>query len=194
LNNEVNDWLDGFYELNPEARPIKEEKKTIYLVDMFRESLPALDLCDKDFYNRKTPEQKKEIEKSMWILMRFMSSSKNHPEHHLMMVNSLVNSDFNLLVRKAQSNKEGHPGLQWKLLALCGSGTKQFHEKIPAPKGIKKNKIEQAILERYPLLRDDELELLLQINSTEDLEVFFKENGYDDKTIKELLKSDGKGK
>jgi hypothetical protein len=28
----------------------------------------------------------------------------------------------------------------------------------------------------------------LQINSKEDIEGFFKENGYDDKTIKELLK------
>jgi len=34
----------------------------------------------------------------------------------------------------------------------------------------------------------------MKINSKEDFEIFFKENGYDDKKIKDLLKDDAKGK
>jgi hypothetical protein len=194
LSNELKDWLDGFYDLNPDAIDAEEEKAKAYENDMFRELLPALDRCDKTFFNKRTQEQQKEIEKSMWILMRFMSSSKNLPEHHLMMVNDLVNTNFNLFVRKAQTNKDGHPLLQWMLLALCGSGRNQFHEKVPSPKGLKKNRVEEAILEHYPLLKDEDLELLLKINSNEDLADFFRQNGYDDKTIKELLKSNVKGR
>ena len=41
-------------------------------------------------------------------------------------------------------------------------------------------------------MNDDDLELLMQINTKEDFEQFFKENGYDDKAIKELLKDDKK--
>jgi hypothetical protein len=192
LSNDIKDWLDGFSTLNPIEDSSPKGKE--YLVDMFRESLPALDMGDKTFYKRKTADQKKEIEKSMWILMRFMSASKSAAEHHLLMVNDLVNANFNLLVKKAREGKEGHAELQWMLLALCGSGRKQYHEKVPAPKGLKKNKLEEALLEHYPLLKTSDLELLLQINSTEDFELFFKDNGYDDKTIKEILKTNGKSK
>jgi hypothetical protein len=186
LSNDLKDWLDGFNVSNTSEYAITAGKE--YLVDMFRESLPALDARDLKFYSNRSPEQRKEIEKSMWILMRFMSSSKSAAEHHLLMVNELVNVNFNLFVKKAREGKEGHPELQWMLLALCGSGKKQYHEKVPAPKGLKKNKLEEGILIHYPLLNDSDLELLLQINSKEDIEGFFKENGYDDKTIKELLK------
>jgi hypothetical protein len=77
-------------------------------------------------------------------------------------------------------------------LALCGTGRKQYHPWIAPPKGLKKNKLEEAILKFYPLLRDDEIDLMLSINTTEDFEQFFRDNGYDDKTIKELLKDNVK--
>jgi hypothetical protein len=34
----------------------------------------------------------------------------------------------------------------------------------------------------------------MKLNTKEDFEAFFKDNGYDDKVIKELLKGDPKGK
>lgn len=180
----MSNWIDEFYALNPDA--VKEEetkkKKKESTLGLDQE-LPAMDFRKLDFYKNLTPEQKKEI--SIWVLMRFMSSSQKDAEHHIMMVNDLVNADFNTLSK--------HPELQWKLLALCGTKKKQYHPWIPPPKGVKKNKLEEAILSHYPLLRDDELELFMQLNSKEDLEQFFRDNGYDDKAIKELFKAD-KGK
>jgi hypothetical protein len=183
--DEVGEWLEGFYGSNPDAVKVEEVKKkkkesTLTL----QMELPAMDLGDKEFYKNLSDEHKKEI--GIWVLMRFMSSSQNNAEHHIMMVNDLVNHNFN--------NLSKHPELQWKLLALCGTGKKQYHPWIAPPKGIKKNRVEEAILQIYPLLRDDELEMLLRINSQEELEQFFKENGHDDKTIKELFKGDAKGK
>jgi hypothetical protein len=103
-----------------------------------------------------------------------------------MMVNDLVNHNFNVVSK--------HPELQWKLLSMCGTGKKQYHPWIAPPKGIKKNKIEEALVTHFPLLKDEDLEMLLNLNTQDDLEKFFKDNGYDDKTIKELFKGDAKGK
>lgn len=184
MSNDVGDWIDGFFQMNPDAvkdEEVKKKKKESTLG--LPTELLAMDTGNMSFYKNLSDEHKKEI--SLWVLMRFMSSSQSATEHHLMMVNDLVNHNFNNLAK--------HPELQWKLLALCGLGRKQFHPWIAPPKGVKKNKIEAAIISHYPLLNDDELELLLKINTREDLEEFFRENGYDDKAIKELFK-DAKGK
>ena len=181
----LENWLDGFYELNPEAIQVEEvkQKKKESTLTLAME-LPAMDYRNFDFYRDLSDEHKKEI--SMWVLMRYMSSSKKNSEYHLMMVNDLVNNNFTSL------NK--HPELQWKLLALCGTGKTQFHEWVPPPKGAKKNCLEEVILNHYPLIKDDELELLLKINTQFELEQFFKENGYDDKSIKEIFNNKYKGK
>lgn len=182
--NEVNIWLEEFYNLDPnvkqEDQTAKKKENTLSL----SVELLSMDMNNMNFYKELTNEQKKEI--SLWVLMRYMSSSQNFSEHHLMMVNDLVNCHYNVLIK--------HPELQWKLLALCGLGKKQFHPWIPPPKGVKKNKIEEIILEHYPLLRDDELEMFLTMNTQKDLELFLKENGYDDKTIKDLFKESVKRK
>lgn len=186
MTDAVGDWLSSFFELNPEAAPVVEEetKKKKEITLSLQQELPAMDFRNGNFYRDLSPEHKKEI--SIWVLMRFMSSSQRDAEHHLMMVNDLVNSNFNALSR--------HPELQWKLLALCGTNKKQYHPWIAPPKGAKKNKIEEALLSVYPLLKDDDLDLLLKINTQEELEQFFRENGHDDKSIKELFKGDAKGK
>lgn len=176
-------WIDEFYALNPDAVEVETKKAKKESTLGLPTELLAMDTGNMAFYKNLSDEHKKEI--SLWVLMRFMSSCQGAPEHHLMMVNDLVNHNFN--------NLSKHPELQWKLLALCGTRKKQFHPWIAPPKGIKKNKVEAAIIEHYPLLNDEELELLLKINTQSDLEQFFKENGYDDKTIKEMFK-ESKGK
>ena len=115
-----------------------------------------------------------------------MSSSQGNSVDHLLLVNSIVNSNFSAISK--------HPELQWKLLAMCGTNKKQFHQWIPPGKKAKKNRLEEALISFFPLMKDDELEMLQQINTKEDFEQFFKENAFDDKTIKEILKGDTKGK
>jgi hypothetical protein len=181
----MQDWLSGFYGLNPDAIETEEEKPTKKASTLtLKMELPAMDFCNKYFYRNLSAEHKKEI--SLWVLMRYMSSSQNHAEHHLMMVNDLVNNEFNSLKK--------HPELQWMLLSLCGTGREQFHPWIPPPKGIKKDRIEEALIQIYPLLKSDDIELLLKLNSKEELVELFKDNGLDDKTIKEIFKGEPKGK
>ncbi|HEY6436522.1 MAG TPA: hypothetical protein VIY47_08030 [Ignavibacteriaceae bacterium] len=175
----MNNWVEDFFELNPDAVKVGEEKKKAkeYKNDLFKVVIPALDRRDKKFYGKLTEEQQKDI--SIWTLTRWMSSTMKHADIQLCNVNTIVNSRAKFLTK--------HKELQWMLLAVSGTGKAERHEWVAPPKGVKKNKIEETILQFFPLLRDDELELFQQINTVEDLEEFFKDNGFDDKTIEDLL-------
>ena len=186
MSNDVGSWVDAFFELNPDAdrheEVVKAKKKESTLT--LAMELPAMDYRDKDFYKNLSEEHKKEI--SLWILMRYMSSSQSDSDHHIIMINEIVNNNFSTLSK--------HPELQWKLLALCGTSKKQFHPWIPPPKRAKRNKLEEALILLNPLLKDDELEMLQKINTQADFEEYFRDNALDDKSIKEIFKGEPKGK
>ena len=173
--------------MNPDAIEVEEvKKKKENKLDLFKQVLPALDKRDMKFFDKLSEEEKKEI--VPWLLMRWMSSSAGAAEHHIMMVNDIVNKDFSVFSPRVTQGKSGHLGLQWKLLALCGTGRGQRHQWIAPPKGVIKNKLEAAVLKIYPLMKDEDLELFLKVNTTEDLKGLFIDNGYDDKSLKELFK------
>jgi len=177
--DDMDSWMNDFFTMHPEVMVAEEEKskKKVSTLTLDME-LPAMDFCNKNFYKGLSDEHKKEI--SIWVLMRYMSSSQRDPEHHITLVNDIVNRNFNSLSK--------HPELQWKLLTVCGTKKQQYHPWIAPPKGMKKNRIEEALIAHFPLLKDDDLELLIQMNTREELEEFFKSNGYDDKSIKEIFK------
>ena len=111
MTDTVNDWLNGFYELNPNAIQQEDEiDKKVNILPLALE-LAAMDYRDKNFYTNLNDEQRKAI--SLWVLMRWMSSSRGDAEQHLTLVNDVVNVDFSVISK--------HPELQWKLLALCGT-------------------------------------------------------------------------
>ena len=183
--NDVADWLSQFVELNPDAAIVEDEKagKKESTLTLAME-LPAMDYKNREFYANLSDEHKKEI--SMWLLMRYMSSSQNDSEDHLILVNAVVNKHFSALSK--------HPELQWKLLTVCGTHRKQYHPWIAPGRKAKKNRLEESLLTYFPLMKDSDLEMLQTINTKEDFEQFFKSNALDDKTIKEILKGDTKGK
>ena len=171
-------WIDEFYRLNPDAQEeevVKGKKENILPLAT---ELINMDMRNFDFYASLTDEQKKEI--SIWVLMRYMSSSGSKAVDHLLTVNDFVNHNFNDLSK--------HPELQWKLLAVCGTGKKQFHPWVPPPKGKKKNKLQTALSEIFPLLRTDELDLLSKINSKDEIKEFLIDRGLEEKQVKDILK------
>ena len=195
MNNEMEDWLNGFFEMNPDATPAAAEVKVkAYKNDLFGDILPALDRRDVKYYSTLTAEQKKDV--SFWTLTRWMSSIASGTVDQLYTVNRVVNENSNIFSSKKSENALGgkHAELEWMLLAISGTGRREKHVWPGAPKGVTKSPLMQEMLTFYPLLKDEDLELLLQINTRQDLETFFKDNGYDDKSIKELFKGEAKGK
>jgi len=174
----INDWLQELYELNQNTDDIQSTKKSTGRTLNLADVLSAIDYRKKDYYEKLTVDQKKEF--IPYVIMRYISSSNANSEHYILMVNDIVNANFNALSK--------HPGLQWKLLTLCGLNKKQYRPWIAPPKGLKKNKLEQEIIKLKPLIKDSDLDLLLTINTKEDFKHFFKDNGYGDKEIAELLK------
>jgi hypothetical protein len=144
-----------------------------------KDIMAALDKRDKGFYNRLTDEQKKAF--SAWMMMRYASSVQGKDSaHYIYMTNELVNKDF--------SEVSKHPELQWLLLSACGVGKIQFHPYLKPPNSKKKkDKISEFIADIYPLAKADEIELLVQLNSTDELKTFARSHGYDDKSIKDIF-------
>jgi hypothetical protein len=157
--------------------PAKKKNK----LDMFR-VLDALDQCDFEFYSRLSPEDKEGFEP--WLTMRWASSTLTYPDHYIMMVNEFVNVDFSAF--------KNHPEMQWKLMALCGAGRKlpkyKGHKWIPVPKKKKtKSGLASHISRLKPHFKDDEVKLFIEVNSEEEIADYFRDAGYDDKEIKEIL-------
>jgi len=140
--------------------------------------LSAADRGDKNFYSNLLPEQKKVFQP--WLAMRFLSSVEGrNADHYLLMVNDLVNHEFSSLSK--------HPELLWKIMALCGVGSVQKHPWIAPGKRKGKNKIQAALSKLFPALKSDELELIEKIYTLEEIIILFKDAGYPDIEIKELL-------
>jgi hypothetical protein len=182
--------------MNPDA--ISEEEKVAvkeYKNDLFRDVLPALDSQDKKYYSTLTDAQKKDI--SIWLLTRYMSAAGSHYAGQLYTVNETVNKRSSFLTSNKTENSlttGRHKELQWMLLAITGTGRRERHKLPATPRGIKKTPLVEVLISRYPLMKDDDIELLLELNTNEEMKSFLKDNGFDDKTIKELFKGEEKVK
>ena len=146
-----------------------------------KEEMRAIDQRDMGWWDTLTEEEQKKI--SPWVLMRYTSAcDTNHDEirdHYLTMTNALVNVHFNVL--------RHHPQLQHRLLQIVGIGKTQYHPWIAPGKRQKKNKVAEWLLELYPGLNEDELDILLQSDKKE-LKALAEETGMTDKQIKDLFK------
>ena len=144
-----------------------------------KDIMAALDKRDRKYYNNLTSEQKKAF--SSWMMMRYASSVQGKDAaHYIYMTNELVNRDY--------SEVSKHPELQWLLLSACGVGKVQFHPYLKPPNAKKKkDKVSEFIYSIFPHMKGEEVYLLKQINSKDELKELAKAHGYDDKSIKDIF-------
>ncbi len=144
-----------------------------------------LDVGNKEWYNSLDSELKKTF--SSYVSMRFASSVKSNKilqESYIESVNEFCNKYFSTIQKH-----EGDSLLFWKLLCLCGSGQKQFHPWLKAPKGKgKKTKIFDFLQSCYPNYKNDEIETLISVLDRKEIKEMAKQAGLDDKEIKLLIK------
>ena len=145
-----------------------------------KDIMAAVDRKDYDFYDRLTDEQRKSL--NLWMTQRYASSVQGKlAGHYLVIINEFMNTHW--------SDVSKHPELQWKLMCLAGVGKSQFHPFVKVPKAKrKKDKVSELIGELLPLLKNDELELFVKINTKEELKQLAMESGVDDKTLDEAFK------
>ena len=157
---------------------MKKAKK--HNLDLTR-TLNALDNGDKNYYVNLTQEEQKAY--SPLLLMRYMSSLGDQSKNQLYAIlatNDLVNIGF--------WNLSKHPELQHYLLSLVGVGGKQYRQWISAA-GKKSNTrlVDEFILELYPWMNKDEIELTKKMHNNESFSAFVMSAGKSDSESKAII-------
>jgi len=98
-----------------------------------------------------------------------------------MSLNENLNKNFFDLAR--------HPKLQWLCATTVSPGIGTFKHQWIAPKKREgtDNKATKFLREFYPTAKDDEIELLRQLNTKDDLKQLARAHGWDEQRIKSEL-------
>ena len=143
--------------------------------------MAAFDRKDRAYYDKFTDEEKKKF--STYLMLRYGASvagSSDLQAYYLIATNERVNKNFFDL------NK--HPKLQWLLCTSVSPAMgKQHHYWQATKKKEGNNKAQKFLAKLYPTLKQDEIDLLAQINDKRDIERLARELGLDDKQIKAEL-------
>ena len=150
-------------------------------VDMFKDILPAINRGDRNFYNKLPPEMKKSSHVNFWMIHRWATCTQKNKEHYLMFINELCNDHY--------SDISDHPELQWLLLSVIGMGhEKYFGQWVGTPNSrTKESTIDKFLLDVYPTISDEELTLLKEMNTKNDLQDLAQKLGYNDKQISDIF-------
>jgi len=145
----------------------------------------VLDTRDTKWYPSLNDDELKKV--SVFVLQRWMSALQSSDvslqEHYLEYVNEFSNRHYNII--------RHHPELQIKLLQIVGhtaGKTRRQHAWIKPHSGGKTSKLFKWLAENYTHLNDDEINLWIAQNTTEQWTQFFEQYGMDKKEIKALLK------
>lgn len=155
-------------------------------LDLFKDTIPAVDSGLKELWDAIDDEQRKNLKKDFFILNRWISHpqdrNSNVQEHYLETVNEFFNKHWFTL--------QDHPKLLWQLLCMCSHPSKKLFKKeyiklIRKVEGSSKK--QKFLLDCYPNAKFDEIELLSKLMSDQDVKQMAINMGLDDKQIKERL-------
>jgi hypothetical protein len=145
--------------------------------------MQEFDRKNRHFYDDLSDEEKKKF--SPYLMIRWGSSvngSADLQAYYLISANEKLNKNF------FDINTAKHKKLQWLLATTVSPGMgKQYHQWIAPKKRENNNKAIKFLRELYPHARDDELELLAELNDTKELKQQARLMGWDDKRIKSDL-------
>jgi len=160
--------------------PAKKKATAVHKVNI-HEVMNAIDYRNGDYYTKLDDESKKSV--STYMVQRWASQVQGQAEiqeHYLLMVNDLSNVDY-------IATTSAHEELRYRVLALVGLGKKMRHEFVP-PKGAKKDKLREWLIELLPNCNEEEIELFREINGSDVLKDIATVKNTPDKKLKDLFK------
>jgi hypothetical protein len=134
--------------------------------------MSCFDRKDRKFYDSLTDEEKKKF--SNFLMIRYGSSvtgGRELQEFYLIATNERLNKHFFAVNR--------HPKLQW-LMATSVSpdmGTFRHNWIAPKKKETGASGIRKQLMDLYPNMKDDEIELMSKINTKKDIDAYLKLSG-----------------
>ena len=136
----------------------------------------CFDSKDRGFYDSLTDEERKKF--SNYLMIRWGSSVQGDSdlqEYYLISCNERFNKHF------FDINK--HPKLQWLCATSVSPGMGNFrHQWIPPKKKEKgNNEAKKMLMELYPAMKADEIELLSKLVTNAELKEYMRDSGNADK-------------
>ena len=143
--------------------------------------MAAYDRKDRAYYDKFSDEQRKQF--STYLMLKYganVGGSADMQAYYLMATNERVNKHFFDINR--------HPKLQWlACTSVSPQMGNQFHYWLKGKKKEGDNKSQKFLAKLYPAMKQDEINLLAQLNDKRDIADLARSLGYDDKSIKSEL-------
>lgn len=138
--------------------------------------MAVFDRKDRDFYDSLTVDERKKF--SNYLMIRYGSSvqgSRDLQEFYLIACNERLNKHFFTINR--------HPKLQWLCATTVSPGIGiQRHQWIsPKKKEPGAGSIKKQLAELYPHMKDDEIDLMSELNTKKDIDSYVKALGKETK-------------
>jgi hypothetical protein len=158
----------------------KLEKKEKY--DLWK-TLAALRKRDLDYVNRVSEDERKDILRSVYVLMKWYSNpmglTRSDYFDHLTFLNELVNVGFWELTG---TDANDHSELIWKLMCIISDGSVPRHSWISLPKRSN-SKIDKFLAIHMPLTSSHERLIWVLVNGKEGLVKLYESLGNNDKKM-----------
>jgi hypothetical protein len=134
--------------------------------------MSVFDRKDQKFYDSLTEDEKKKF--SNFLMIRYGScvqGSRDLQEFYLISTNERLNKHFFAINR--------HPKLQWLCATTVspGMGTQRHQWIAPKKKEPGVSGIRKQLIELYPHMKDDEIELMAELNTKKDIDAYLKASG-----------------
>ena len=144
--------------------------------------MAQLDTKNRKFYDELNEEERKKF--STYLMLRYAASVEGGPdiqEWYLRVTNERINANFFDLGK--------HPKLQWLLCTTVSPdmGRQRHYWQASKKKEGSNSKALKFLTKLYPHLRNDELELLAELNDAKELKAVAKTMGMPDSEIKKDL-------
>ena len=138
--------------------------------------MAVFDRKERDFYTSLTDDERKKF--SNYLMLRYGSSvvgSRDLQEFYLIACNERLYKHFFAINR--------HPQLQWLCATTVspGIGTQRHQWIAPKKKEPGAGSLKKQLAELYPHMKDDEIDLMAQLNTKKYIDAYVKLMGQDTK-------------
>jgi len=138
--------------------------------------MTQFDRKNREFYDSLTDEERKKF--SNYLMIRWGSAvqgSQELQEFYVIATNERLNKRFFDINR--------HPRLQWLCATTVspGLGTHRHPWIAPKKREAGASGIRKQLAELYPHLKDDELDVMVKINTKKDIDAYLKQAGQETK-------------
>jgi len=138
--------------------------------------MTQFDRKNREFYNSLTDEERKKF--SNYLMIRWGSAvqgSRELQEFYVIATNERLNKRFFDINR--------HPRLQWLCATTVspGLGTHRHPWIAPKKREAGASGIRKQLAELYPHMKDDELDVMVKINTKKDIDAYLKQAGQETK-------------